>query len=167
MSQEFNPLEDEDIPSTFGCELPKLELHEVAARIKKFRKPKSMVPGDVFPKLVTLLSDFFAIPLTDIYNSITTSGVWPKVWKREFITIIPKKNAPESMADLRNISCTLLASKMYESYVLDWLKAEVPLRSNQYGGIKGVGTDHLLVQLWQGILENAEDYRAGSVVYLN
>ena len=53
---------------------------------------------------------------------------------------------------------------MYESYVLDWLKSEVSLRSNQYGGVRGLSTDHLLVQMWQKILENAEDYRAGTVV---
>ena len=53
---------------------------------------------------------------------------------------------------------------MYESYVLEWLKDEVKLRSNQYGGVKGVGTQHVLVQLYQELLENAEDYRAGTMV---
>ena len=53
---------------------------------------------------------------------------------------------------------------MYESYVLDWAKKEVTLRSNQYGGVKGLSTDHLLVEMWQKILENAEDYRAGTVI---
>ena len=63
--------------------------------------------------------------------------------------MIPKGKVPESGGDLRNISCTLLASKMYESYVLDWLKKEVKLRTNQYGGVKGVGIRHVLVQLLQ------------------
>lgn len=58
-----------------------------------------------------------------------------------------KKSNPESLGDLRNISCTMLASKMYESYVLDWMKEEVQLRRNQYGGVKGLGTDHVLAQL--------------------
>ena len=53
---------------------------------------------------------------------------------------------------------------MYESYVLDWLKNEVTLRTNQFGGVKGLSTDHLLVTMWQRILENAEDYRAATVV---
>ena len=48
--------------------------------------------------------------------------------------------------------------------MLDWLKGEVKLRTNQYGGVKGVGTQHLLVRLWQEILENAEDYWAATVV---
>ena len=113
---------------------------------------------------MTQFADFLAIPLTDIYNCITDSREWPKCWKVEFVTVIPKKNNPESLSDLRNISCTLLARKIYESYVLDWIKIEVGLRSNQYGGVKGLGTDHLLVNLWQQILENAEDYRSGTVV---
>ena len=78
--------------------------------------------------------------------------------------MIPKKKKPEGLGDLRNISCTKLASKIFESYVLDLLKLEVPMRANQYGGVKGTGTDHLLVQMWQDILQNSEDYRAGTVV---
>ena len=38
------------------------------------------------------------------------------------------------------------------------------LRSNQYGGVKGLSTDHLLVNMWQQILENAEDYCAATVI---
>ena len=80
------------------------------------------------------------------------------------ITLMPKKTIPEGLGDLRNISCTMLASKMYESYVLDWLKAELSLRTNQYGGVRGVGTDHIQVEMWQNILSDLEDYRAGTVV---
>ena len=38
------------------------------------------------------------------------------------------------------------------------------LRTNQYRGVKGVGTQHLLVKLMQEVLENAEDYRVATVV---
>ena len=164
ISDEFEPLGPGDIPCTRLKELPVLHEYEVAARIRRFKKPRSTVPGDIFPQLVTQFADFLAIPLADIYNKITDSRRWPKCWKRESVTIIPKKSTPQSLSDLRNISCTLLASKMYASYVLDWLKMEVSLRSNQYGGVKGLGTDHLLVNLWQQVLENAEDYRSGTVI---
>ena len=164
ISDKFDPLRPGEIPCTRDKDLPVLHEYEVAARIRRFKKPRSMVPGDIFPKLVTQFADFLAIPLTDIYNCITESKKWPRCWKVEFVTIIPKKTNPESLSDLRNISCTLLASKMYESYVLDWLKLEVALRSNQYGGVKGLGMDHLLVGLWQQVLENAEDYRAGTII---
>ena len=58
----------------------------------------------------------------------------------------------------------MLASKIFESYVLDFLKDQVKLRNNQYRGIRGMGTEHVLLQMWQEILENAEDYRAGTVI---
>ena len=129
ISLEFNPLKAEDVPITRRAGLPLLHKHEVAGRIRRFRKPKSMVPGDVFPQLMTRFADFFAIPLTAIYNDITVSGEWPTTWKKEFVTVIPKGKTPSNLNDLRNISCTLLASKMYESYILDWLKGEVKLRT--------------------------------------
>ena len=164
VSREFDPLEPSDIPTTTTFELPFLACHEVSARLRKFRKPKSKVQGDIFPNLVTALSDFLAIPLTEIYNEIITTKVWPLCWKVEYVTVILKKSSPESLADLRNISCTLLVSKVFESYVLDWLKSEVQLRNNQYGGVRGLSTDTVLVQLWQEVLENLEDYRAATVI---
>ena len=164
VSNEFEPLTPDQIPCTRDKELPILHEYEVAARVRKFKKPRSTVPGDIFPKLVTQFADFLAVPLTNIYNCITVTRQWPACWKIEYVTVIPKKSTPESLGDLRNISCTLLASKIYESYVLDWMKLEVALRSNQYGGVKGLSTDHLLVNLWQQVLENAEDYRSGTVI---
>ena len=118
VSREFDPLEPADVPVTRESTLPSLQRFEVAARLRRFRKPKSMVPGDLFPCLVSEVSDFLAIPLTDIYNEISCSKIWPSCWKKEFVTVIPKIPAPQSLADLRNISCTMLSSKAYESYVL-------------------------------------------------
>ena len=149
VSNEFEPLRPNEIPCTREKELPILHEYEVAGRIRRFKKPRSTVPGDIFPQLVTQFADFLAVPLANIYNCITVTRKWPRCWKREYVTVIPKNSSPQSLSDLRNISCTLLASKMYESYVLDWLKQEVHLRSNQYGGVKGLSTDHLLVGLWQ------------------
>ena len=71
VSREFDPLEPSQVPITKDTALPTLQKFEVASRIKRFRKPKSMVPGDIFPCLVTELADFFAIPLTSIYNEIS------------------------------------------------------------------------------------------------
>ena len=53
ISNEFEPLAPEEIPCTRPKDMPELECFEVAARIRKFRKPKSTVPGDIFPQLVT------------------------------------------------------------------------------------------------------------------
>ena len=96
---------------------------------------------------MTKFADFLAIPLTDIYNTIVSTKLWPAVWKEEYVTVIPKKNCPTSINHLRNISCAKLASKIFETYVLDWLKKKVPLKWNQFGSIKGCGMDHLLIHM--------------------
>ena len=68
------------------------------------------------------------------------------------------------MGDLRNISCTMLPSKIYESFVLNWLSTEVHCKNNQYGGIKGCGVAHLLVDMWDDVLHNLEDARAATML---
>ena len=67
ISAEFEPLTPGQIPITRACEIPELMPHEVASRIRHFRKPKSMVTGNIFPHLLTRHSNFLAIPLCSIY----------------------------------------------------------------------------------------------------
>ena len=148
ISQEFNGLDPASIPSTFSAQVPVLTVGQVAARLRKFKKPKSMVKHDIFPSLVSDAADYLACPLADIYNTISHTHAWPMLWKQEFVTPIPKKSLPSSVNDLRNISCTALFSKVYESFVLGWLGEQVGMRSNQMGGMKGAGTEHYLVELY-------------------
>ena len=120
-----------------------------------------MVDGDILPQLVNRVADFIACPLASIYNAITVQESWPAVWKVESVTPIPKKPIPELPNDTRNISCTRPFSKVYESFVMSWLTRNCKLRPNQYGGVKGCGTEHILLQIWQDILEGLDDSRAG------
>ena len=152
------------MPRTTGRALPVLRPYQVAGRIRAFKKPKSMVKGDIFPALVHKYAVLLAIPLADIFNEVTRTSIWPRVWKQEFVTVIPKCRSPASLGDLRNISCTMLPSKIYESYVLNWLSTEVQCKDNQYGGIKGCSVNHLLIDLWDEILWNLEDERAATMV---
>ena len=115
-----------------------MQKHEVSARLKSFRKPKSQVLGDINPKLVTEMHDLLAIPLTFIFNQSLSSLEWPQLWKTETVTIIPKNNSQSELGELRNLSCTPLYSKVLESFVLDRLKKEVKLSSQQYGGSKAL-----------------------------
>ena len=164
IGSEFSPLEAHEIPTTYNKSLPLLQVYEVAGRLRKFKKPKSVVRGDIFPGIVTKYSDFLAIPLTSIYNSITQTNVWPARWKEESVTVIPKTRTPTEIGQLRNISCTLLVSKVYESYVLQWALEQVKLKDNQFGGAKGCSTAHLLISIWQKILADLEDCRAATLL---
>ena len=164
ISTEFDGLSPDDLPSSYSFTLPVLSREDVRKRLVSIRKPKSTVKGDIFPALVARVAIDLAEPLSNIYNCITSTSEWPALWKIEYVTPIPKKALPEGPDDLRNISCTQLLSKVYESFVLEWLGSQIDIRTNQFGGIKGSGAEHCLVQLWQQVLENIEDQRASSLL---
>ena len=164
ISREFTPLSTNQVPFTFHREIPLLTEGEVKKMIKDAKKPRSMVHGDIFPSLVNLAAEHLTIPVTSIFNAMITSHTWPLDWKREYVTVIPKKGMPQSFADLRNISCTPLLSKVFENFLLVKIKEETALKSNQYGGVKGCSTTHMVVGLLQEICENAEDFRSATVL---
>ena len=164
ISDEFEPLDPFQIPKTYDRQLPMLSATEVENKLRTCKKPSSMVDGDLFPALIKPCAASLSLPLQNIFNTITTTSVWPISWKREIVTIIPKKSIPQSFGDLRNISCTKLFSKIYESYVLTWAMEEITLKNNQFGGVKGCSTAHMLLSIWSEICENCEDYRAGTVL---
>ena len=164
ISNEFDGLDPNKILTTYSSPVRVLTVGEVANRLRKIRKPKSMVKHDIFPSLVAPAAAQLAGPLTAIFNNISSTKTWPLLWKQEFVTPIMKKALPTSINDLRNISCTALFSKVYESFVLGWLGEQVGIRANQLGGMRGAGTEHYLVELFQLILEALENSRAASII---
>ena len=113
ISQEFQPLETKQIPETHWKEQVPIETHQIAARLKMCKKPKSTVRGDIFPELISKHYDLLAIPLTPIFNMVKTSHIWPKLWKTETTTVIPKNDNADSYGDCRNLSCTPLLSLIH------------------------------------------------------
>lgn len=164
ISSEFKGLNPEDIPTGPDIPVPQLAVSQVLVAIRAFRKPKSRVEGDIFLALVNRAAHKLAGPLCEIYNLISATEEWPNPWKTEYATPIPKKSHPKTPDDLRNISCTQLFSIIYESFVLKWIGGQVTFRTNQYEGVRGCGTEHYLVELWQQVLENLEDPRAASLI---
>ena len=82
LSLEFDGLESEGPPTgKDNVPLPLLTINKVATRPKLFKKPKGVIKGDIFPSLVTKHNELLAVPLTHIYNAISTTGSWPSEWK--------------------------------------------------------------------------------------
>ena len=164
ISSEFSPLSPWEIPVTYDRPTNWLTADDVEKRLRQCKKPNSRVEGDLFPKLVAPCASLLALPLANIYNEILATRVWPVNWKKEFVTVIPKKTVPVSLSDLRNISCTKFVSKIFEGFVLQIALEELSLKKNQFGGVKGCSTSHMLIEMWQMICENAEDYRYATVL---
>ena len=56
---------------SYKCPLPNLLPFQVAGKIKSIKKNCTKIRGDIFPTLVTEYTDLLALPLTEIYNTIT------------------------------------------------------------------------------------------------
>ena len=121
------------------------------------KKPKSQVKGDIDPRLVTKYADLLAIPVHAIFEKTFCLQEWPQLWATETVTLIPKVPKPDSLSQMRNISCTPLFSKCLENFLLAGLKGRVRLSDNQFGGLKGVGVDHYLVDTWNDIMAGLEE----------
>ena len=133
-----------------------ITVEEVAKRLKCAKKPNSSVPGDLLPRVVKAYHQHLAAPAARIFNAAFQEGKWPAAWKNETTVVIPKIPNPESLGDCRNISCTPFLSKVMEGVLLDDLREAIPLDELQYGGIKGCSVDHLLVDLFEGVLHPME-----------
>ena len=129
----------------------------IVLRIKQSKRPNSSVPGDIPPRLVMRVVNNIAPVLASVYNSVSATGLWPKLWKMEYQTIIPKKGSPSGFEETRNLSCTNFFSKILESFVLDSIASEITISEEQFGGQRGCGTDHFLIETWNNILETLED----------
>ena len=125
---------------------------EVVDLLKNHKKTNSKVQGDPLPHLVRMFPRQFAIPLTKIYNAADRKAQWPSTWKTEYVTIIPKVGNPSSLAECRNISCTAYFSKVMEGILLKKLRREIREDADQYGGIKGCGAEHMLINIWDRVL---------------
>ena len=163
ISCEYEPLQPTPVTFDFESSICPA-LHQVAASLKSFKKPRSIVDGDIFRQLVTKYADVLAIPLHHVYKRSFARGIWPELWKRETVVVIPKCSKPSSLSELRNLSCTPLFSKVMESFILERLKSEVPLSHTQFGGIRGSSVNHFLIETWDNILTSLEDNRAAAVV---
>ena len=156
VNSEYDIVLKEKVPTTYDRPIYNLSNEMIVKRIKDSKKPNSIVPGDLPPKLLNRLAETIAIPAGKIFNCVPLQK-WPALWKLEYQTIIPKKPNPQGFAELRNLSCTNFLSKVLESFVIDSIRSEIELSELQYGGLKGCGTDNFLVEVWNNILETLDE----------
>ena len=129
ISRDYEPISLHNFPPNIKDALshpdlsvvPKLEEYEVYKKICKAKKPNSTVPGDLPKKIVSEFSCELASPVTIIYKSILSNLQYPRQWVVEYQNPLPKVYPPSSEDELRNIAKTAFLSKVFESFLSDWL----------------------------------------------
>ena len=155
VSQEYLPIDVSALPTFLPApKPPQVGELEVFERLKKLRKTKSTQPIDLPYKLRKEFSPELAAPLADIINSSLQQHVYPTLWKQEWVTPVPKVTSPKTITDLRKISSTSEASKVYEGFLKEWIMEDISpnIDPAQFGNQAGTGTDHMMVAMLDRII---------------
>ena len=138
--------------------LPDILDFKVYEQIKRSKKPRSTVPGDLPRRIIQEFGPELATPAGKIFRNIARTGHWPKQWRTEYGTPLQKQKCPVDENDLRIISLTNYFSKQFEQFVITWLLEFVgsQLDWGQYGGIKGSSISHYLINFINFILFNQD-----------
>ena len=73
---------------------------------------------DISENLRREAAEFLAKPLTNIYNECLKKGVFPKTWKQEWCTPVPKKKtALKELKYVRKIPSTSNYRKIFERFL--------------------------------------------------
>ena len=167
ISQQYLPFDIERLPGHVqdilrqevnSIDIPVIQPFQVYEIMKKCKKTKSAVPGELPARLRQEFSVELAVPASIIFNNIAQSARWPQTWKDEFGTVLKKEIIPEDESMLRIISITYQLSTIMEQFVIEWLMVyiEDKLDRDQFGGQKGHSIAHYLIELTNFVLYNQD-----------
>ncbi|XP_065584263.1 uncharacterized protein LOC136043260 [Artemia franciscana] len=110
------------------------------------------------PKLIREYAPFIAKPLSLLLNLCFRIGIFPAVWKKAYVRIIPKVTNPKSCDKLRHISQTPSLTKVAETFTTrvlhDQIKGSIDQR--QYDGLKDCNTSVYIVRKYDSLLKRVE-----------
>ena len=122
ISNEYNPLKNEDIPAELQpSSCPKIEPMKVHKIITEMRTNTSTLLGDIPMKIIKEFSVELAFPLADILNRSYQYGEYPKIWKIELVTPVPKVIPTEKPDQLRKIAGLKNFSKISEKILAEYI----------------------------------------------
>ena len=122
--------------------------------IRKMNKKAAGVPGDIPMKIIMTFSLEFAKPLSHIINTCIQQGVYPEIWKTEYVTPVPKQIPPEKLEDFRRISGIVSFAKIADKILAEWISDDMAVTRDltQYGNRKKISIQHYLVKLLNKII---------------
>ena len=167
MSSQYNPVNYLKLPAYLPANSPpQVTEMDIFIKLKKIKSTESTHPLDLPNKLRNEYLCFLVQPLKDIINACFLNLTFPTKWKEEYVTPIPKIPEPTSISHLRKISCTSDFSKLFENILKDMIleDSERNFDQSQYGGRKGVGTEHMVVCYVDRILKLLDSTRQKSAV---
>ena len=117
---------------------------------RNIRQNKATGPDNIPAWVLKDHAALLAPPLTAILNCSLREGKLPKEWKMANIIPLPKVHPPMSICkDTRPSSLTPIASKVFESIIMQWVDDAIVSHADpkQFGGLSGTSTTDALVEM--------------------
>ena len=165
ISNQYQPLQRNKIETPFipSHSIPKFTPTKVRTYLQTIKTNKSSPPGDIPAKIIKEFAMFLSIPIADIINSGISLGEWPKIYKHETITPVPKQFPPETIDMLRPISNLLNFNKIMEKIICEMIVDDMKnhIDKKQFGNQKHLGIQHYLIKMIHRIVTNLDNSSKG------
>ena len=158
ISNSYEPLKKEDFKEYLEQNLnsvpPAVEIESIVKKIKTMNKKAATQEGDLLMRVIVEFAEELAIPLANVINESLIQGVYPKIWKIETVTPVPKVYPAEKLTQLRKISGLVNFSKVTDKILAEYLAEDMAgtRDSSQYGNEKGLAIEHYMVKMLHKIL---------------
>ena len=110
ISNQFQPLQNQDFEKYLDISKispVSVEPDKIKKIIRKMNHKAATLEGDLPIKILKEFSEELSSPLSHLISCCLAAGVYPDLWKVEYVTPVPKIYPPEKITDLRKISCLL------------------------------------------------------------
>ena len=164
-SYESLQTDDISVPYFPVSDIPQFQPAQVWFALSRMDVNKATVPGDFPARLIKHFAAYLAEPLTDVYNTSLRRGEYPRIYKFEISTPIPKSFPTESTSQLRNISGLLNFDRILEKLISQLIISdmEAKLDPSQFGNQRGISIQHYLIQMVHKILSALDNNIKGDV----
>ena len=143
---------DNDVFAVEG-ELPDeciISIHTTLKALRNIKTKKALGPDNIPAWVLKDHAALLAPALTSIFNCSLREGKLPNERNMANIIPLPKINPPASIyKDIRPISLTPIAAKVFESIVMEWVDDTIMsnVDPKQFGGLAGTSTTDALVEM--------------------
>ncbi|XP_075553674.1 uncharacterized protein LOC142586314 [Dermacentor variabilis] len=162
--REYQGAQNEELDRPFT----QAELQAAFSRLTRNRSPGK---DRVTNKHLRQLPPRALTPLLRYYKDCWIKGELPTAWKRSEVTMAPKPNKPISITNLRHISRTSCAGKLFEHMVNERLTTHLEENDRyphtMFGFRQMLSPQDVLLQLKEDILDHLSKHSKSSILALH
>jgi len=144
---------------------------EIQNIISKLDTSKSVGPNSIPNQLIQSISESISTPLTNIFNSSFSNGIFPEFLKISTIIPIYKKDSKLKVANYRPISLLSNINKIIEKLMFQrlytFLEENKCIYNLQFGFRKNHSTNHALLSMTQEIKDTIDKGKLAIGVFVD